>query len=272
MSTPPPPSPPSPLTTHAVPVDTGHPVGASQAEFQTLVAQHVEQYRPPVGSLTHTATRQVSDPYTPPNRDARERARRINRSMGFFAVGGAAAMTGFELMTIMASGMRLEGAIGMTVSVVTTLGFLLWRNPAYNAAVLAANGETLNVPVDVATAYRTYAAAPLALRKAHANENAVAQVEAHLPYMDDLLTEAARLHAADLWASEEAQSVRTAMVRLAAHAQTLTVLAERSRMATDAAALSTPALLMRHPDESTFETLGERMLDETTFVRGILNP
>lgn len=240
-------------------------------EFDVLLTEHLTAYRLPAGHLVHPQSVQVLDPYATADPQVTDRKRRLGNWADLYMLG------------VPASGVAAGACVGIGTEP-SPVFILPWM-----AALLAASvgcwitssrldtlerdsmPATMTVPADVAAAYDAYRSAPLLLRKAGAAEAAVAQVEAHLGYMDDLLVEAARLHAIGASATDEAFGVRDTMVRLAANAQTLTVLAERHRVAIAATALTTPSLLARQPDESGFKTTGAAMAEETTYVRGILD-
>lgn len=237
-------------------------------EFEALLATHVEAYRLPAGHLVHPDVAAVPDPHhvlvvVPGG---------AGRPYGI-AAGTSLAVAFVLIMVSVPNADHFAPAVGYTMfgsSAVTSFLAIVFAAMAADRDVAASRRRTVLVPADVAAAYAAYVQTPQALRKAGAAETAVAQVEAHLPYIEDLLVEAARLHAAGVSASEEALRVRDAMVNLAANAQTLTVFAQRQHMAIEATALTTPALLMRHPDQSLFKATAEEMAQETTFVKSIL--
>lgn len=129
----------------------------------------------------------------------------------------------------------------------------------------------LGVPADVGAAYRAYLEVPNQLRVAQAAEDTVGVIEGQIPHMEDLLVEAARLHRLDGSATEPALAVREQMVSLIAQAQSLVVLAQRHQCAIADAEASTALVLGRGPDPSTMSHLADKMIDDTVWVRGILD-
>jgi hypothetical protein len=238
-------------------------------KFDALVARHVEGYRPPSGALVHPTTVKVADPHHVDDEALLASSRHYDRRGWQAWLAGVLLLTA-SIVAAIAFGNAVLALSLQSVALASIVG--AFRCSARMEGLKrSATAKQLQVPSDVATAYRNYRDAPRSLRRAGADETVVAGVEEHLPYADDLLVEAARLHAVGASTTEEALAVRDALVRLAANAQTLTVLAQRRKVMIEAAALATPSLLMRHPDEGGFTRMGNSMMVETEFVREVLD-
>jgi hypothetical protein len=266
-------------------------------EFETLTAAHIEQYRPPTGSLTHPKSVTVVDPYDvdTPERAAARLAHSTRWDMDtFFA--GAAAM--FVIATVpnvflvpvieFVFGPLVDAPVGSNERTISRLFMLFVLNslpalalvvhavrrnrttPRYDDALVAPL-RMLSVPADVATAYAAFREAPTQLRAASAGEDVVAVVEARMGHMEDLLVEAARLHALDADATEDGLAVREQMITHAAKAQSLLVMAQRKAVAIADADAGTALVLGRGADDTAFEDAGAQLAEETEFVREVLN-
>lgn len=242
----------------------------ASADFDALVAQHVEQYRPPVGALVHPETVTVVDPYATVDEAVSAQVDHHDAWTGLFlAMTLTVFVVGCGAGAFMESLVTIWASMGVTIAAAASLP--IWWDARAMAAWVANRPNMLSVPADVGAAYTAYTSAPAALRKTGANETVIASVEAHSSYADGLLAEAHRLHDIDASATPEGLAVRDALVDLAAQAQTLTTLAQRHRAMVDAATLTTPMLLAHRPDRSVFRQAAETMTEETVFVRGILD-
>jgi hypothetical protein len=240
-----------------------------------------------MGSLVHPDTVTVLDPHH--KRSAQQAAEQVeaqaqwekmNRREG--VVGGTmlfsllASMFGYLFLLPNDIG-GIAAASGLFAAAFIPVGpglYVMHRVTAGREALDLVRYPTLpkvTVPADVAAAYSAYLEVPQQLRVAHAAEATVAAVEAHIPSMEDLLAEAGRLHALNASASEEGLALRDLMVQRAAKAQSLVVLAQRHQSAINDADASTLLVLGRAGDDTTLDTMGEQMIDETFWVRSILD-
>lgn len=240
-----------------------------------------------MGSLVHPDTVTVLDPHhkrgpqqEAEQAEAQQRWEKLNARE--HAVGGImmamvlasmfgtlafipADIEGFTPLLYMLSGSFILGAPGLYA-----IHRITKARDAVNFVRLAPLPKVA-VPADVEAAYRAYLDAPQQLRVAHASEAVVEAVETHIPSMEDLLVEAARLHDLHGSASEEGLAVRDMMVQRAAKAQSLVVLAQRHQSAINDADASTLLVLGRAGDDTALDTMGEQMIDETFWVRSILD-
>lgn len=257
--------------------DTG--AGAGAGEFEALVAQHVEGYRLPMGTLAHPKVTHLTDPAHRPD-PAMEAAIKCERrrtllsllgawvgfsgGAGVTALGYAGWIGGGDITMGIATGAAFVSVVAGTV---TGNHFEKRENRARRAA----KPRALTVPADVAAAYTAFAQVPARLRALDANESAVGAVEEQAGYAEALLAEAAALHAADASATHEALAVRDTLVQMAAHAQSLVVLAQRHHTMVNAAAVSTPMLLSRRPDAGVLAAAAQTITEETALVRDLLD-
>lgn len=252
---------------------------AGSDEFDALVTQHVEGYRLPMGTLAHPKAVQVADPQHRPDPEAvaaidRE-ARRILRSFvgGLVGIGSSvgAMVTGDAGWLGAGQTTLLVGAGGAYASVIGAF----WLGSHFETREMRARRATrpnmLTVPADVAAAYRAFTETPQKLRALNASESVVGAVEAQAGYAEALLAEAAALHAADASTTHEAFAVRDTLVQMAAHAQSLVVLAQRHHAMVNAAAASTPMLLRRRPDVAVLAAAAQTITEETSLVRALLD-
>lgn len=249
---------------------------AGPTPFEALTAAHLEQYRPPTGALTHPDTMAVANPYdadTPDRAAARAIAvrgqRRANISLGATLTTGVGAMGAIAVLgTVNPAIFGFSATLFIFFVCLTGVSF----ECHYDRKVEATKAPPVSVPADVGAAYTAFQHAPSRLRSAGADENTVGVVEARMGHMDDLLVEAARLHALGADASEDGLAVRERMITHAAKAQSLLVLAQRQSAAIADADAGTALVLGRGVDDDGFDQAGVRLVEDTEFVRGVLNP
>lgn len=247
-------------------------------EFETLTAAHIEQYRPPTGYLTHPDSVGVSDPHntlTPDRVAAQAVVSRGRRAPSI--VGAATILIAIGEVTVMltlgpASVVVLAGTLVVMLVVMFGVGLIaMLSDKHYTRMIKAAEPCSLSVPADVGAAYAAYRQTPAQLRTASAGEDVAAVVEARMGHMEDLLVEAARLHALDADATEDGLAVREQMITHAAKAQSLLVMAQRKAVAIADADAGTALVLGRGADDTAFEDAGAQLAEETEFVREVLN-
>lgn len=268
----------------------------SKTEFETLTAAHLEQYRPPTGAITHPDTKRVLDPtdVDTPERAAARLAVKSRWDPFGVVVGGVFLLLYGAMFSILAVllgenlfGPLVDAPVGsdartnarvaalIPMAALFPLAFAFYarsRNKKIDQFVpLAAPLRTLTVPADVASAYTAFCKTPEQLRARNAGEDAVAVVEARMGHMEDLLVEAARLHALGADATKDGLAVREQMITHAAKAQSLVVMAQRKAMAIADADAGTALVLARGADDGEFEQAGAQLAEDTTFVRDVLD-